>query len=322
MRDVCIGQELVAVAVLRLCNWPETALLAAAALFFAAWCLEPTQCVTAGGRLRFAPHPLAHSSRLPACASACIPPAETRPGLQSPGTRGVRAVRGAVLRQCVARVPAHDEHAVGKSRPVRACGKAACRSPAAASADPLLAAHPACRRDCGSPPCRLNEALVEFEAAVGVVPPAQQGAVGSTTPRGGAAYRHTHNGSLAARKFLAECLGARTAAKSVNAVHTYRDGEWLRIPVGLLVKGDLIALAEHDVEPAPVKLVEPVAPAVAPQPAEDALRSTRSLRPLPTTPILGPLSSIRPGIRRTVALASSASASGTCVAVGLHQQGG
>ena len=52
-----------------------------------------------------------------------------------------------------------------------------------------------------------------------------------------------------------ECLDFHASNKLVNSVLAYRDLEWIRLPVYLLVKGDVVSLSSADEERLPRKIL-------------------------------------------------------------------
>jgi hypothetical protein len=56
-------------------------------------------------------------------------------------------------------------------------------------------------------------------------------------------------------KVLIECLDFHASNKLVNSVLAYRDSEWIRLPVYLLVKGDVVSLSSADEERLPKKIL-------------------------------------------------------------------
>lgn len=54
-------------------------------------------------------------------------------------------------------------------------------------------------------------------------------------------------------RILVECLDFHSSNKLVNSVLVYRDSEWIRLPVYLLVRGDVVALSSNDEERLPKK---------------------------------------------------------------------
>jgi hypothetical protein len=56
-------------------------------------------------------------------------------------------------------------------------------------------------------------------------------------------------------KVLIECVDFHASNKLVNSVLAYRDSEWIRVPVYLLVKGDVVSLSSADEERLPKKIL-------------------------------------------------------------------
>ncbi len=54
---------------------------------------------------------------------------------------------------------------------------------------------------------------------------------------------------------MVECLDFHASNKLVNSVLAYRDSEWIRLPVYLLVKGDVVSLSTADEERLPSKIL-------------------------------------------------------------------
>jgi hypothetical protein len=74
------------------------------------------------------------------------------------------------------------------------------------------------------------------------------GATGSVPHAGG----NAGSGLMVACSGLWRALDFHEPSKALHAVPAYRDGAWVRLPVALLVKGDLIALMAGEAAPARV----------------------------------------------------------------------
>jgi hypothetical protein len=86
--------------------------------------------------------------------------------------------------------------------------------------------------------------------------------VGGAGPVGGASSRDRVRDKAKGKdkllfytRVLIECLDFHASNKLVNSVLAFRDGEWLRLPVYLLVKGDVVSLSSADEERLPKKIL-------------------------------------------------------------------
>ena len=113
---------------------------------------------------------------------------------------------------------------------------------------------------------RIATALLEFERASGMharstSSPQQSHRVAVQTEREGstnAATVVTSDGIVVEASNAWRVLDFHDLTKSVHTVVTLRDGEWVRLPVHLLVKGDFIALMAGEMAPAKIKGVDGV----------------------------------------------------------------
>jgi hypothetical protein len=110
------------------------------------------------------------------------------------------------------------------------------------------------RHLCWEVHSRVATAVLEFERSYGVFRPSQ-----STNPQASVAMQQQQqqaeavfvDGVVVQAGPSWRALDFHDPAKTMHTVPVYRDGEWVRLPVLLLVRGDLIALMSG--EPAPAK---------------------------------------------------------------------
>jgi hypothetical protein len=101
--------------------------------------------------------------------------------------------------------------------------------------------------------CSIRAALADFERDVGIVSQSSPASLPATP-----APQPSSPSVSAASKSLAQCLDLHASSKLVNSVLAYRDGEWLRLPVYLLAKGDVVALSSCDEDRLPPKMLRPL----------------------------------------------------------------